>query len=85
MTQSNRDKLEKHRPKLNLWINDQTCHLDINEKQEILDVVREEFDPNYHLDPWCGSCVVRMMEYAFKRMDELEIVNVPLNPVKKKK
>lgn len=70
MQQLNIDKLEKYRSKLNLWVNDQTCHLGGAEKDEILQVIREEFNPGYTVDMWCGSCVVSMMTYAFRAMDE---------------
>jgi hypothetical protein len=63
----------------------------VEEKSEILNIIREEFDSNYQVDLWCGSCVVRMLEYVFKRMDELTTITVPLsdsivaiNPKKKK-
>lgn len=69
MNQANKDKLERHRPKLVVWLNDQTCHLSGQEKDEILKVIQEEFDPGYRVDLWCGSCVVSMMEYAFREMD----------------
>jgi hypothetical protein len=51
----------------------------VEEKQEILNIIHEEFDPYYHVDLYCGSCVVRMLEYVFKRVDELTTITVPLN------
>jgi hypothetical protein len=51
----------------------------VEEKQEILNIIHEEFDPYYHVDLYCGSCVVKMLEYVFKRMDELTTITVPLN------
>lgn len=80
MKQSNRDKLETYRPKLKEWLNDKTCHLDGIEKQEILNIIREEFDPNYHADLYCGICVVRMLEHAFREMDKIETITVNLAP-----
>lgn len=56
-----------------MWINDRTCHLDGIAKQDILNIIREEFEPMYHVDMWCGPCVVKMLVYAFKRMDELKV------------
>lgn len=70
MKQSNIEKLQKHRPKLLVWQNDKTCHLNGQEKQEILDVIREEFNHGYTVDLWCGHCVVKMMEYAFAELDK---------------
>lgn len=81
MQQQNRDRLEKYRPKLQVWINDRTCHLGADEKQEILDVIRAEFSHGYTVDLWCGSCVVKMLEYAFREMDSRPIPE----PVKSKK
>ncbi len=83
MTLSNRNILEQHRPKLYLWINDNTCHLDINEKQQILNVIRAEFNPVYQVDLWCGHCVAKMLEYAFKEMDSRTVVNVSFENKKK--
>ena len=80
MKPDNVEKLEKHRPKLNLWINDKTCHLDSGEKAEILNVIREEFNSGYHVDLWCHACVVRMLEHAFNEMDKRKIdtITIPL-------
>jgi hypothetical protein len=83
MQSHNKEKLETFRPKLNEWQNDKTCHLDADAKQAILNIIREEFDAGYHVDLWCGICVVRMLEFAFKRMDEIAVVNVPLKTKKK--
>lgn len=60
------------------WQNDQTCHLDAQAKQEILDVIKEEWHPGYHVDLWCGICVVRMLELAFREMDSRETIEVKL-------
>jgi hypothetical protein len=51
----------------------------VEEKQEILNIIHDEFDPYYHVDLYCGSCVVKMLEYVFKRTDELTTITVPLN------
>lgn len=80
MTPSNRAKLESYRPKLVEWVNDQTCHLDGIAKQEILNIIREEFNSGYQVDLWCGHCVVKMMEYAFREMDKIETITVDLAP-----
>ena len=80
MKSSNREKLETYRPKLKEWLNDQTCHLDGIAKQEILNIIREEWNPGYQVDLWCGHCVVKMMEYAFREMDKVETITVELAP-----
>lgn len=69
MNQNNIDKLNQYRPKLLVWQNDKTCHLSADEKVEIRDIIREEFNPGYTVDLFCGICVVGMLEYAFKAMD----------------
>ena len=40
--------------------------------QEILRIVREEFDPHYSVDAWCSSCVMNMVIFAFGRLDSLK-------------
>ena len=80
MTPSNREKLERLRPKLNVWVNDKTVHLDGIEKQEILNIIREEFNPGYQVDLWCGHCVVKMLEYAFAEMDKTVTLVIDLAP-----
>lgn len=86
MNQHNIDRLESYRSKLTEWINDRTCHLDGAAKNEILEIIRKEFNPNYHVDLWCGKCVVDMLVYAFREMDaRLTVVKVELPTIKKKK
>lgn len=69
MLQSNIDKLERHRPKLTEWVNDRTCHLGAQEKEEIASIIRQEFNPSYNPNLWCGPCVVDMLVYAFNELD----------------
>lgn len=79
MQQSNRNKLEQYRPKLKEWLNDQTCHLDLQGKQDILDVIRAEWNPGYHCDMFCGKCVVNMLEYAFRCLDSDKTDTITVN------
>lgn len=86
MNQHNIDRLESYRGKLNEWVNDRTCHLDSVAKNEILGIIRQEFNSGYHVDLWCGKCVVDMLVYAFREMDaRMNIVKVNLSPLNKKK
>lgn len=90
MQQSNIDKLNQYRPKLLVWQNDKTCHLSGDEKMEILNIVKAEFNPGYTVDLFCGICVVGMLEYAFRELDkriETITIELPAPPVlyKKKK
>lgn len=87
MKQYNIDRLESYRNKLNEWTNDKTCHLDSVAKNEIIGIIREEFNPAYHVDLWCGKCVVDMLVYAFREMDarvKTDTVNVKMPTTKRK-
>lgn len=71
MKQSNKDKLEKYRRIYTLWsTNQELVDVDGAAKNEILEVIRAEFDPNYSTDLWCGVCVAKMVTYAFEEMDK---------------
>lgn len=71
MKQSNKDKLEKYRRNYTLWVtNKELVDMDGQAKNEIIEVVRAEFDPNYSTDLWCGVCVAKMLTYAFEEMDK---------------
>ncbi len=78
MNQANRQKLEKYRQKYNTLLADQALDLRIEERAEILEVIRAEFNPGYTVMEWCGYCVAEMVKYAFKTMDnELHTSNSP--------
>ncbi len=66
MTEANRIALEKFRPVYNCWINDKS--LPQYDWQEVLRVIREEFDPYRSVDYWCGACLARLLEDAFNYM-----------------
>lgn len=36
---------------------------------EVLRIVHEEWDPNYRCDMWCDACKMRLVEFAFGKMD----------------
>lgn len=44
-------------------------YLDQWQKDEILRVINEEFDPMYRPNLWCGPCVAEMLVKAFRHLD----------------
>lgn len=64
MSPENIAKLEKYRPKYEALISSNYINLDVNEKAEIVDVIRS-VEPGYSYQPWCGYCVAEMVKYAF--------------------
>lgn len=79
MQPHNRQRLEKYRRQYNAWVNDRVLYdLDGAAKNEIIDVIRQEWNPGYTTDLWCGSCVAKMLEYAFRSMDT-EVVKIKMN------
>jgi hypothetical protein len=71
MQDINRTRLETYRPLYNAWVNDNVLYnMDGTAKNEILDVIHKEFDPGYTCQMYCGSCVAKMVVYAFEQMDK---------------
>jgi hypothetical protein len=69
MSPQNRERLEKHRHLYNSWVTDKTIvdpHGAINEIEQI---IQEEWDGGYACMKLCGYCVGKMVEMAFKNMD----------------
>ena len=46
-------------------------------ENEILRIIREEWDANYHVDMWCGHCRAKMLVYAFER-SKTDVVKIKL-------
>jgi hypothetical protein len=44
-------------------------HFGIDERKDILSIIREEIDPKYNADLFCGSCVCDMLVFAFEQME----------------
>lgn len=80
MKPENRDKLEKYRRVYQGWVNDKTLDLKAHERDEIFQVIKEEFNPAYSYMEWCGHCVGQMVEYAFTELDKrpVDTINVKL-------
>jgi hypothetical protein len=66
---SSKEKIERFRPQYNLWVNDYTLVLNSQEKQDLLNAVRE-IDPEYYQDLSCGYCVAKMLVDAFKMISK---------------
>ena len=45
-------------------------HMDQSVKDGLLRVIREEFDPGYLVNMWCGVCVVDMLKYVYTQYDK---------------
>lgn len=67
MKQSNIEKLEKYRYVLEGKSFSKVPGYDLN---EVLEVIRDEWDPGYNVDFFCGYCVLKMVENAFNKMNE---------------
>ena len=87
MTQDNRNRLEVYRSQYDAILVGAACTIDRQAKDTIIDVIRQEFNPNYDYTPWCGHCMIEMVKYAFRQMDAAtaapkittEIIKIKLN------
>jgi hypothetical protein len=39
-------------------------------RQRMQDVIRQEWEPTYHTDLWCGPCVCDMIKKLYRHYDE---------------
>lgn len=67
MSPQNREKLEKYRFVLNNRSFTPSPGFDLN---EVLEVIREEWDRDYTVDWSCNYCVMKMVETAFSKIDK---------------
>lgn len=79
MKQSNRERLERYRSQYQTWVNSQYLNLSADAKAEILQIIRAEWDAGYSPDLWCGSCVAKMLVYAFEQMDADKTDSMTIN------
>lgn len=47
------------------------------EKEELLRVMREEFQPGYTTDMWCSPCVFDFIKLIYKHYDAWLLANTP--------
>lgn len=80
MQPENRDRLEKYREHYNRLVKDDSLNLSHEGRNEIVDVIRKEFNPGYTYMEWCGKCVADMVKYAFSELDKrpVDIIKVKL-------
>jgi len=45
-------------------------HLNANEREGMQRIMREEFQPGYHTDLWCGPCLFDMVKLLYTRYDQ---------------
>ena len=64
MSQDGKERLKKHLPKIMLWRSDRSLNLDLNERQEIYDTIRE-VEPQYKVKWFCTHCVGEMLDKAY--------------------
>jgi hypothetical protein len=63
------------------FIRNQTIQgLTVQNKADLLKVMREEFWPGYTYDEWCGECVGRFITIIYRKYNEWKEVHV--EPVK---
>lgn len=78
MREGNRTSLETFRNTYSAWVNDKCLYQ--YDWQEVLRIIREEWDPGRTVDHWCGVCVAKLLVDAFIRMDgEMDTVRIKLN------
>lgn len=75
MKQSNVVKLEKYRYVLEGRSFTPCPGYDLN---EVLEVIHEEFDAGYKVDWHCGGCLMRMVEDAFRWMENRLNTNIKI-------
>lgn len=68
MQPHNKTSLESFRNIYNAWVNDKVLY-GMN-AEEILRIIREEWDPGHSVEMWCGHCRAKMLVFAFQRMDQ---------------
>lgn len=74
--------LDANRHHYDLWLRAQYVqHLDIATRQELLNVIRREFDPGYLGQLWCPTCVVDMLKLAYTQYDKWIKEQAIKNPV----
>lgn len=81
MRPDNRQALEKYRNIYNAWVNDKCLYSMDGGENEVLRIIREEWDAGHKVDLWCGVCRAAMLVFAFQRMDSeapTEIVKIKL-------
>lgn len=66
----NRQTLEQYRNHYTAWVNDKCLYSMDGGENEVLRIIREEWDPVHTVDLWCGSCRAKMLVYAFEQMDK---------------
>lgn len=81
MQSHNRASLEKYRNIYNAWVNDKCLYSMDGGENEVLRIIREEWDPSHTVDLWCGSCRAAMVVFAFQKMDseiQVDVVKIKL-------
>ena len=70
MSPENRARLEKYRPIYSMWVNDKVL-LNTSFANEVQEIIRQELNPGYTAQTWCGKCCADMLELAFRHLDSL--------------
>jgi hypothetical protein len=53
-----------------LMLSGEIIHLDGHTKFKMIDVIREEFNGGYLINPSCGECVIAMVKLAYEQYDK---------------
>lgn len=72
MKPENRKSLETFRH----CLTNRGCSENLN---EVLRIVQEEWDPYFRSDMWCDACKMRLVEFAFGKMDSEKKDNITVD------
>lgn len=70
MKPENKQFLDDNRPHYETLVQAGFMSLEHHVKAQMLNVMREEFEPSYHTTLWCGKCVMEMVMLLYRRYDE---------------
>jgi hypothetical protein len=53
-----------------LMLSGELRHMDGHTKFKMIDVIREEFNGGYLVNPSCGECMIEMVKFAYVQYDK---------------
>lgn len=70
--------LDKHRHHYETYMRANfVSNYDIHVREDLLKIIRKEFDPGYQVTMWCGDCVLKMLTFCYIQYDKWKAVNDP--------
>lgn len=70
MKQENKQFLDDNRRHYDTLMKAGFMSMDAHIKNQMQEVMRQEFDAGYHTTLWCSTCVVDMVKMLYRRYDE---------------